>query len=141
MKAPRLDLTLEAGSLSLTGDFTEMLSINPDDIVTEMSQQPGMSAYVGAMVVEARRKHREAEAERDSHYAQLDSKIRARMEGTKYTEKSVTMEIELDVDYQALCRAAENAAMNVSLIENILTSFRERARMISDIAGLLRTTS
>ena len=141
MKAPPLNLALKVGSLELSGDFTEMLSINTDDIIVEMSQQPGMSAYVGAMVIEARRKHREVEAERDSHYAQLDSQIRAREAGTKYTEKSVTMEIELDVQYQALCRAAENAAMDVSLIDGILASFRERARMISDIAGLLRTTS
>lgn len=141
MKAPNLDIDLLAGKLSLSGNLTEMLSINTDDIVSEMSNQPGMSAYVGAMVVEARKKHREVEANRDSHYAQLDSQIRARLEGTKYTEKSITMEIETDAQYQALCREAESAAMVVSLIDNILSSFRERARMISDIAGLLRTTS
>lgn len=135
-----VDVNLGDG-YTLKGDITEMLRINPEDMVTAITEQPGMSAYIGTLVIRARGKHRLSQAEKDGFYAKLDSQIRASKEGTKFTEKSITMEIEGSSQYQELCRAEETEAMNVSFLDNILSAFRERARMISDMAAMVRATS
>lgn len=139
--APPLEIDIRVGNQHLKEDVTELLRIDPDDILTELLEHSASFAYLATLKVMADKEHKDMKADLTRIRAEIYAELQDRKErGEKLTVASMEAIIEMSPVYIESLEKVNAVERKVNELGAVCNAFEHRRSMITAAANIIRAS-